>query len=169
MDCEEFLQLLARHESQIMGFLWSVSPRGDVAEDLFQQTVLTMWQQIDQFESGSNFLAWACTIAKYKSLEHLRSRRRLLFDSDVVSQLADEHGSEDIELRLLRRRALVGCLEKLREDDRTLVETCYQGDRTIQQVASEIGRSARSLYKSLARIRKLLHRCVETRLAQEEH
>lgn len=43
---EEFLDLLAQHESQIMALLWAISPGSDVAEDLFQQTVLTMWQKL---------------------------------------------------------------------------------------------------------------------------
>jgi RNA polymerase sigma-70 factor, ECF subfamily len=152
-----------------MGFLWSVSPRSDVAEDLFQQTVLTMWQKADEFALGTNFAAWACSIAKLKAREYSRARRRLLFDSDIISQLADEQGAEDMELRLMRRRALVGCLGKLRPEDRDLVETCYQGDQLIRQVADDFGRSVRSVYKALARIRKALYRCVEAKIAQEEH
>ncbi len=169
MNPDIFLDLLARHEAQIMGFIWSVTPRHDVADDLFQQTVLTMWQRIDQFDPDTNFLAWACTIAKFKALEYSRTKKRLLFDNDIVAKLADEHGSEDIELRFQRRKTLVGCLAKLKPDDRSLVEICYQGDRPINQVAGELGRSARAVYKTLARIRKLLHRCVQTTMAQAEH
>lgn len=163
------MELLARHEAQIMGLLWSISPSGDVAEDLFQQTVLTMWQKADQYEPGTNFAAWACSIAKLKALEHARSRKRLLFDNDVVAQLADEHGSDDTEVLLARRRALVGCLDRLRDEDRQLVEKCYQGDRKIRKVAEDDGRSTRSVYKTLARIRKALFRCVQAKLQQEGH
>lgn len=167
METEEFLSQLASHEAQIMGFLWSVSPSSDIAEDLFQQTVLTMWQKIDQFEPGTNFVAWACSIAKLKALEFSRKRKRLLFDNDIVTRLAEEHGSEDIDLRLMRRQALSGCLAKLKETDRQLVETCYLGDKAIWQVAEEIGRSAKGVYSSLARIRKSLYRCVQAKLARE--
>jgi RNA polymerase sigma-70 factor (ECF subfamily) len=169
LNSEEFLDLLAQHESQIMALLWAISPGSDVAEDLFQQTVLTMWQKIDTFESGTNFPAWACSIARLKSLEFARNRRRLLFDNDIVAQLADEYGSEENELRLARRRALVNCLRQLRSKDQDLVQSCYQGDRTINQAAAEIGRTAKSVYQALARIRKTLHRCVQSKLAQEEH
>ena len=169
MDSERFLDELARNESKIMGFLWSISPSGDVAEDLFQQTVMTMWQKCDQFEHGASFPAWACGIAKRKALEYSRAQRRLLFDNDLISQLADEHASEDLELRFMRRQALTSCLSKLVEDDRELVVACYQGDHTIQQVAEQIGRSKGSVYNSLARIRKSLQRCVQAKIAQEAH
>ncbi len=167
MTTEEFLNQLASHESQIMGFLWSVSPSSDVAEDLFQQAVISMWEKLDQFEAGSNFVAWGCQIAKLKALAFARTRKRLLFDNDIIAKLADEHASEDTELRLMRRQALAGCLAKLKEDDRMLVEKCYLGDRAIRQVAEEVGRSAKGVYSSLARIRKTLFRCVQATLAQE--
>lgn len=93
----------------------------------------------------------------------------MLFDNDIVAQLADEYGSEENELRLARRRALVNCLRQLRSKDQDLVQSCYQGNQTILQAAAEIGRSAKSVYQALARIRKTLHRCVQLTLAQEEH
>lgn len=169
MDAEKFLTELARNETKIMGFLWSISPSSDVAEDLFQQTVLTMWQKCDQFEPGGSFSSWACGIAKRKALEFSRAQRKLLFDNDLVSQLADEQASEDLEVRFMRRQALTGCLSKLMENDRELVEACYRGDRTIKQVAEQIGRSKSSVYNSLARIRQSLQRCVDAKVAQEAH
>lgn len=169
MTSEEFLDLLTHCEAQIMGYLLSVCSRGDDVEDIFQQTVLTMWQKIDQFEPGTNFLAWACTIAKFKVLESSRANRRLLFGDELVSNLAESFGNQDLELRLARKRALVGCLANLRDSDRHLVDVCYQSDKTIAHVAGDIGRSVRSVYKSLSRIRKALFQCIQSKLAQEGH
>ena len=103
---DEFLDLLARHEAQIMGFLWSITWGGMDAEDLFQQTVLTMWQKLPAYQPNTNFVAWACQIAKFKALESSRKgKRELLLDHDVIERLAVEQAGEDYELRLLRRRA----------------------------------------------------------------
>ena len=63
--------------------------------------------------------------------------------------------------------ALSQCLFKLPESDRQLVETCYHGEQTIREVAEQIGRSARGVYKSLAHIRKILLNCVLATLKEE--
>ena len=55
LNVDEFLDLLARHEAQVMGFLWSISWTGEDAEELFQQTVITMWRQLTQFQRGDEF------------------------------------------------------------------------------------------------------------------
>src|SRR3972149_4564654 len=96
LDAENFLGLLALHEAEIMGFIWSITYSGQDAEDLFQQTLLVMWEKLREFEPGSNFVAWACHIAKLKAFELNRGRRRgLLFDNDLIERLADEAGQED--------------------------------------------------------------------------
>jgi RNA polymerase sigma-70 factor (ECF subfamily) len=168
LDAEQFLDLLSRHEAQIMGFIWSISGIGPDAEDLFQQSSLLMWQKLGDYRQGSNFVAWACQIARYKALELSRKRKRLLLlDHEVIERLAVHHGEEDYELRLLRRRALSNCLLKLPEKDRELVESCYRGEQSIGKVAEEIGRTARSVYKSLARIRKVLLQCIRMAINEE--
>lgn len=169
LSVDEFLDLLARHEAQVMGFLWSISWTGEDAEELFQQTVITMWRQLPQFQRGTNFVAWACRIAKLKALEYSRTKRRvLLLSNELIEQMAKEYGQEDYELRLMRRRALDNCLSKIRVEDRTLIQDCYRGDQSFKEVAKKIGRSARSLYKSLSRIRRTLHDCIELTLKREE-
>ena len=49
-DRERFLDLLATHEAQLLGFLCAIVPGFQDAEDVFQQTVLTMWQKFGDFE-----------------------------------------------------------------------------------------------------------------------
>lgn len=169
LSADEFLGLLAHHEAQVMGFLWSISWTGEDAEELFQQTVITMWRQLPQFQRETNFVAWACRIARLKAYEYSREKRRtLLLSNELIDQLAHEFGEEDYELRQIRRRALDSCLTKIRDEDRSLIQDCYRGDRSFKEVAQKIGRSARSLYKSLARIRKTLHDCIELTVKREE-
>ena len=168
LGVEEFLGLLARHEAQIMGFIWSITWSEADAEDLFQQSVLTMWQKRTEFKPDTNFVAWGCQIAKYKAFESSRkTKKELLLDQDVIERLAVEQGQEDFEERLVRRRALGKCLHKLSEKDRRLIELRYESGQSISQAAECMGRSARSIYKSLARIRKLLFNCMQATLRKE--
>ncbi len=105
-DRERFLDLLATHEAQLLGFLCAIVPGFQDAEDVFQQTVLTMWQKFGDFELGTNFVAWGCRIGRNKAMNLLQSRRVAYLDDDVIDLLAATQSDEDPEMRQARRRAV---------------------------------------------------------------
>ncbi len=166
-DNELFLELLTQHEAQLLGFLCAIVPGYQDAEDLFQQTVLTMWQKFSDFEPGTSFTAWGCQIARYKAMSLSQSRKLTLFDADVMELLAVAQVEQTSEIRLARRRALSSCIEKLSESDRNLVKAAYTNKSTIKSLASDLGRSSSGVYNSLARIRSALFRCIKATLAKE--
>lgn len=166
-DRERFLALLSDHEAQLMGFLCAIAPNYQDAEDLLQQTVLTMWQKFAEFEPGTSFVAWGRQIARYKAMNLLRSRRLTPLDDEIIDLLLVAEEQQDRDHRLARRRALAGCLEKLPAEDRQLVEEAYGGDRSIKDIAAGIGRPAGGVYNSLARIRGMLLQCIKVTLGRE--
>lgn len=151
----------------MLGFLCAITPNYQDAEDLFQQTVLTMWQKFGDFEPGTNFVAWGCRIARNKVMNHLKAKRAATLDDDILDLLVAAQAEEDGEGRLARRRALTGCLRKLSDADRQLVESAYTGTSSIKALAADSGRSPGGVYNSLARIRASLFRCIEATLSRE--
>lgn len=166
---EIFLQLLAEHEAQLLGFLCAIVPNIQDAEDLFQQTVLTMWQKFADFEKGTSFVAWGCQVARFKALNHLKGRRATVLDDEVLDLLMATQQAEDAGFRHARRRALSECLEKLSEADRKLIESAYMGEQSIKSLAKDLARPPAGVYNSLARIRAVLFRCIQSTLAREGH
>ncbi|MEO0531810.1 MAG: sigma-70 family RNA polymerase sigma factor [Planctomycetota bacterium] len=164
---EQFLALLSEHEAQLMGLLCAIAPNYQDAEDLLQQTVLTMWQKFDQFEQGTSFVAWGRQIARYKAMNLLQSRRLTPLDDEIIDLLMVTHEEQEAEQRIARRKALAGCLKKLPPEDHQLVERAYGGEQSIKEIAAAIGRSAGGVYNSLARIRGALMQCIRATLARE--
>ncbi len=164
---ERFLELLVEHEAQLMGFLCSITQNVHDAEDLLQQTVITMWQKFSDFEPGTSFLAWGCKIARYKAMNLMQSRKTTYLEEDIIDLLAIAQENQGSETRFARRRALTECLSKLTDNDRKLIEEAYSGNHPIKDLASELGRSAAGVYNSLARIRNALYRCIELTLKRE--
>ena len=75
----EFLALLARHEQPLAACVHALVPNWQEAEEVLQETRVTLWRQFADFQPGSDFQAWARTIARYVSRSHLRrngNRRR---------------------------------------------------------------------------------------------
>jgi RNA polymerase sigma-70 factor (ECF subfamily) len=165
---ESFVQVFVRHEPGLRSFVRPLVPTWDDVEEVMQQTCLVLWREFGQFEPGTNFLSWACTIARFEVLKYRRARARdrHLFGEDLLVLLADE-GAAEADRRDRERRALNGCIERLLPPQRELVKRCYSDGATIKAVAESLGRSATSLYKALDRIRLLLLACIEQTLAQE--
>jgi DNA-directed RNA polymerase specialized sigma24 family protein len=79
--------------------------------------------------------------------------------------LADELAQRREELRPeleIRLRHLEGCIGKLPEDQRSIVEDYYYHRTGIEKVAESSGRTVEATYKALQRIRNALQICMET-------
>ncbi|MCG8583917.1 MAG: sigma-70 family RNA polymerase sigma factor [Pirellulales bacterium] len=165
---DDLIELLARHKSQLFGYIVSIVHHVPDAEDVFQQTCVVVWEKFDRFEPGTDFVAWAVTIARNKSIEFLRKqqRERRGFSDMLLSQLAERQHDEG-DLHAARARALETCSKKLPDDERKLIQQCYQRGVKIKDVAEDIGRPVGSVYDSLSRIRRKLFECIQRVLKAE--
>jgi RNA polymerase sigma-70 factor, ECF subfamily len=165
----EFLTLLSRHESALAACVHALVPVWQDAEDVLQETRVTLWRKFREFQRGSDFPAWGRTVARYIARTHLRrngSARRVLRDD--VSERLFETMSRPLSEVDRRQRALADCTEKLNGTERDLLRRFYAEGTKIAQIAADVGRSLQGTYMALSRIRRALMECVEMRLRQEE-
>ena len=73
---EQFTRLLLENRKRIFGFVLSLMPSGSDVDDVFQNACAVMWRKFDQFESGTNFAAWALQIARYEVMDHYAREKR---------------------------------------------------------------------------------------------
>jgi RNA polymerase sigma-70 factor, ECF subfamily len=165
----EFAELLRRHQTQLFSYIYSLVRDLNDADDLFQQTSLVLWDKFPQFDPNRSFIGWASGVARYEVLNFLRarSRNRLYFSDALNLALIEAHESFEAELLVDRREALAGCMNKLRDRDRELLDACYGRSICIQELATSFGRTTHSIHNSLRRIRRSLFECVRRSLAQE--
>lgn len=165
----DFVRELTQHQPGLRAFVGYLMCGSGAAEDVVQEVNLLLWEKREQFTPGTNFRAWAFTVARYTVLGHQRRLRRqglLLFDPDIVERLADEWQAEPDEHER-KLAALEQCLEKLPEADLKLVRARYSGHGNVEQMADESGRSAGSLRVRLFRLRAALKQCVKSELEME--
>jgi RNA polymerase sigma-70 factor (ECF subfamily) len=164
----EYAALLRQHQTQLFGYIYSLVRDLDDADDLFQQTSLVLWDKFEQFDCSKSFINWACGVARYEVLNFLRtrSRKRLYFSDQLNLALVEAHESFEQERLEERRVALAGCMNKLRQKDRELLEACYERSASLPDLARAWGRSTHSIHNSLRRIRRVLFECVQRGLAQ---
>jgi RNA polymerase sigma-70 factor, ECF subfamily len=166
---DEFVRLLTQYKSQLFRYIFCTVHNLQDAEDIFQQASITLWDKFSEFTPGTNFFLWACSIARYKALAHLKSkdRQRLYFSEELIAELAENDASQSPALEEARLRALAACREKLSAADQSLLAACYSDGSPVIDVAKRIGRPVGSVYDSLSRIRRALFDCIRRSLAME--
>ncbi len=162
----EFVGLIARHQSGLNAFIISLMPGVDGVDDVLQETNLVLWEKQSSYEAGTNFLAWACQIARYKVMNHRAKLAKLgarSLDPDLIDMLSESMSIEPQELDV-RMDALKKCLSRLPEAQREIVEHRYIKERPLSRVAEEYGRTVESLKVSLFRIRAALKKCISSEI-----
>jgi len=138
-------------------------------DEVFHETTITIWRKFEQYETDTNFRAWARKIAHYQILQYRRkqAQENRFFSDAFVENIADEEAVLS-ELLEARRKALSHCLSRLKSQDRDLVQLCYSPDLTMKSVAKRLGCSANAVCKTLGRIRQSLHECINRTISAEE-
>lgn len=161
----EFVQLLNAAHRRLLAYLVSLLGNLQDAEDVLQRASVTMWKKFHVFESGTDFSAWAATIAFYeaRNFQRLHSRSRLVFSDDLLETLAEERlqGIANVDSR---QSALNECLQELDAPSRALLEAAYLEEGSVVQLAEQLGRAPQTLYNKLNSLRRRLFHCVEQRL-----
>lgn len=160
-----FLPLWTQHQRRVFAYIYTLIPNRADAEDLLQETSITLWEKFGDFEPGTDFVAWACQVAYWKIRNARRkyARSPIIHSDELLSSLSEKAIAAQPELDR-RQDALSACLGKLSDRDRALVISRYETDCTIKEVASRTGRSVDAAYKALSRIRQALLDCVTLRL-----
>lgn len=166
-DTPEFVELLVRHQHDLLRYVAPLVGNLADAQDVLQETAKALWKKFGEYDPQRPFLPWARTFARHEVLMHHRRRRRYTFLSEeLIEQLTERQAQRDDDAER-RRAALEQCLAKLAPDDRRLIERRYREDGSIDALAGEIGRTANVLYKSLGRVRRTLLECIERTLAAD--
>lgn len=164
-NASEFVRLLTDHQPAIRAFILSMLPGCGDVRDVLQDTNVVLWEKMTAFQPGTNFRAWAFTVARHKVMQHrdrMRRAKRLVFNEqllDVIEEERVELPPDALERKLV---ALNQCLAALGVEDRRLVRLRYADGEP--DAPAEVGRSAASIRVSLCRIRRKLRDCIEKRL-----
>lgn len=165
---DDFIRLFLSNQRRIFTFILMFVPNRSDAEDLMQETASWMWKNFDIYKPGTNFGAWGVQVARYKILKlHSRNKHsRVKFESDLVD-LIDARSEKILDEISLKINALRKCLSGMDEQSRRLLYLRYEEGLAPQRLAQLINRPVQGLYKTMARIHKMLLRCVRQKLLAE--
>jgi RNA polymerase sigma-70 factor (ECF subfamily) len=165
----EFLGLFLKAEPRVYAYIRSQVPHRADAEDILQETASTLWAKFDAFSPGSDFLAWAYQVARFKVRHHYdkQRRRKRLFSQAFVELVANQTEQMSDQLGELQPK-LAECMKRLPDADREVVDLCYGSDTTVATVAAELGRPVNTIRSVLKRARRALYECIQRAIGREE-
>ena len=163
---KQLMLLMTQHQRRIFAYIYTLVPDRHHAEDLLQETSLVICEKFNEFELGTDFVAWACQIAwwRVRAAQQKFARSKVLFDQELLEAVAQTAAELSDELSE-RHVALELCLHKLPPRDREMILLRYEPGCGVEEAARRAGRSMDAAYKALNRIRKLLFDCVTHQLA----
>lgn len=163
IDGREFVSLITANQRRLYAYILTLVPNFNDADDVMQETTATMWERKEDFQPGTDFVAWGARIAYFKILDYRkklhRSSRMIILDDQfkhISDKALDQSGkAEDLIQRLKE------CLNKLSSKDQYLMHLRYSVGLTAKEVSARIHKSIRIIYYSISRIQGQLLECIE--------
>lgn len=159
---------ITENRSKIMAVIIAMVRDFDLAEDLFQQTVLEILRGAE-FDASRDFLPWASGVARNVVRRHWRSAAKQPTAGsqewlDVLSRLAVEEQEEDVWQA--ERAALHVCLNKLPDKMRRLFLLRYGQNCKAEELARQSSFPLGSLRTTLARLRLKMRHCINMEIQE---
>jgi RNA polymerase sigma-70 factor (ECF subfamily) len=165
MDKLDLFEILIRQQSDMLRtFIRSVAFDKDLVDDVFQDTIVAAWEQIDSFDRSKPIGPWLRGIARNCLYTASRKRRKAIIDDEAVLS-GIERQSAHIETLAgdtlgERTAALNDCLERLPSEQREAVHLCYFRDLPANRAAEVAHVSHEAMRKRLQRARADLLECL---------
>lgn len=157
--------LAARYLQPILRYLQRLAGDDHVAEELHQQTWLSVLENVDRFNPGAvsgGFKAWLFRIATNKANDYWRARAREKSAKEGVRQISQEsdaaadHRLENAE----QQQKLRAAIEKLPENQRQVLLMRYYGNMKFTEIAEALecplNTALGRMHKAMMKLKQLM-------------
>ena len=170
-DSLAFEEIERRNKEKISKWILGVTKNEHDAEDIYQQTLLKCWQNIQKFQGRSRFSTWACRIAYNIFADFYKKRARRKTDSlDKILEdnpyfesnfpVVEPEGFRNLEMQDLKK-VLDNTLNKLSEPHRKVLELVSYRDMNYQEIARETNCSIGTVMSRLFYARRSARRAIK--------
>lgn len=167
-ELSDFVTQLTNIQVVLRGYIYTMIPNVSDIRDVLQNTNLYLWEHRDDFEKGTNFKAWAFSVARYRCFEHRNKMKKeglKVFDEQLINLIEDAQYDWDASKSERKHHALAVCLTKLKAKDKDLITARYSTKTPLNEYSQYDGRSPGSLRVVLNRLRTVLRQCIDKKLA----
>lgn len=170
MQAQEVFEILVRdHASSLMVFIRSLVSDNAAAEDIFQETMLTAWKNMEKFDRERPFGPWLRGIAGKTVLVWYRQRKKqpVPRGEEVIEQidqrLSNLHGlaGDSFDEKL---EALKDCVSRLPEPYQQTIRLRYNQQLMPAAIVEQTQTTLETVKKRLNRARNMLLTCITRKI-----
>ena len=149
---KEFAALVKEQKSTIYSICYMFSKDKDEIDDLFQETLIHLWQGFEKFRNESKIETWVyrVTMNTCISMDRQAKRRGEHIPLAVDIDLFDENDKDMEQVQMLYKR-----IQKLGLFDRAIIMLWLE-NLSYDEIGEIVGISAKNVSVRLARIREQL-------------
>lgn len=167
-DIDSFVLELTGCQDDLIVFIRTICGNFHLAADIRQEVNLVLWRKREKFIPGTSFRSWAYRIAHLEVKAYFRKnnrRKTTSLEPELIDLFAAELPDAINELPE-RRKALIGCMDRLTPKDRDLLRHRYWSEGSLEKHATDTGRSVGTLKARLFQLRTALRLCIRERLTE---
>jgi RNA polymerase sigma-70 factor (ECF subfamily) len=163
-----FSYIVEKYKDIVFSIAFKVLRNREDAEEMAQESFIKAYKSLDTFKGKAKFSTWLYRIAYNSCISEVRKRKIHFASTDDI-----EVKDEDSEINLdgipeeNRAKYLKQALEKLPEDEYTLVLLYYFEDQTIEEISKVTKLSESNAKVKLFRARKKLYTILNDMLKEE--
>lgn len=139
-DKAAFASLFEHFGPRIKGFMMRKGADGELAEDLAQDTMITVWRKAHMYsvEKGS-VSTWIFTIARNRRIDWARKLKGMQF-SDIadLEQASEDAGADEIVLGQQEAETVKAAVDRLPEDQKQVISMAFMEDLTQQEISHRL-------------------------------
>jgi RNA polymerase sigma factor (sigma-70 family) len=163
-----FSHIVEKYQNVVFSIALKILNNREDAEEMAQESFLKAYKSLSTFKGNAKFSTWLYRITYNTCISEFR-KRKIYFTSADDIQIKDE--SEEMNLEGIpeenRERFVKAALEKLPEDEYTLIVLYYYEDQSIDEACKITGLTASNAKVKLHRARKKLYTILNEMLKED--
>ena len=165
-----FSYIVERYQDIVFSIALKVLKNSEEAEEMAQESFIKAYKSLKSFKGKAKFSTWLYRITYNTCISETRKKKHHYTSTDDI-QISDE--AEEMNLDGIpeenRAKYIQAALQKLPEDEYTLVLLYYFEEQSVEDICKVSGLSASNAKVKLFRARKKLYTILNDMLKDELH
>lgn len=167
-----FASFIRQYQARLRSFIRGMGVATHAVDDIAQETFLTAYKKLDEFDHEKDFGNWLYGIARNIMRNELRkdARQSRIMDEKLSHYLLDEFELEyeSSDQTGNEIAALQECIKELPDKSKTLINKKYSEEWKTPSLIAHFSMSDTAIRLALMRIRRKLKTCMLYRLNHEQ-
>ncbi len=160
-----FLSALEQNQHKLLRICSVYAEDADDKRDLFQESLISIWQSMPSFEERSSLSTWMFRITlnvclRLQTKQAKKKDRFRKLDSITIENFSNEETNHEEYERLIKLRS---CIKKLNDADKA-VTTLYLEELSYKEISAVTGLSENAIAVKIKRIKMKLLNCINEAL-----